>query len=234
MRLITLASLRGSPGVTTTAQLLTAALGNAVLIEADQDGGVIAIRHGLGREPGVITFAASNDPDAAEWRAHAQDAGGVPVMVGPDGPAAASALWKSAGRRITHRLAACEGTAILDAGRLRGATAAVTDADLVICVVRPVADQLIGLMHALPALRNDARGDVGLIFVGDGPYRSQDIDGLIDLPVLGELPDDRNAAEAICYGGIGRSVRRSRLARSATALGATILQHVEERVGAHA
>lgn len=84
MTTIALTSIRGAPGVTTTSLLLASVLGGAPVVEVDLSGGVIAVRYELGREPGLTTLAAANPRDPGGWRDHAQDAGGIPVLVGPD------------------------------------------------------------------------------------------------------------------------------------------------------
>ena len=81
MTTVALTSVRGAPGVTTTSLLLASVLEGAVLVEADLTGGVVAVRYQLGREPGLTTLAAANPHDTEGWREHAQDAGGVPVLV---------------------------------------------------------------------------------------------------------------------------------------------------------
>src|SRR3546814_17824018 len=104
MKILKLASVRGGPGVTTNSLLRACAFGDAVVVEAERDGGVLAARYGLGREPGLTTFAVSRPQDREGWRAHAQDAGGVPVLVGPDAPGASESLWRTAGERLAHHL----------------------------------------------------------------------------------------------------------------------------------
>ena len=77
MKTVALCSARGAPGVTTTSLLLAARMEGAALVEADLAGGVLAVRYGLGREPGLVTLAASNPAQSGGWLDHAQDAGGV-------------------------------------------------------------------------------------------------------------------------------------------------------------
>src|SRR3546814_9009974 len=89
-----------------------------LLVEADLSGGVLAVRYGLGREPGLTSLAAANPTEEGGWLDHAQDAGGVPVLVGPDSPEAAEALWRTAGERIVTVLDRSEGWAVIDAGRV--------------------------------------------------------------------------------------------------------------------
>ena len=141
MNVVTLASVRGAPGVTTASLLLASTLADGLVVEADLDGGVLAIRYGLGREPGLTTFAAAGPDDGSGWRAHAQDAGGVPVLVGPDAPSSSVALWRTAGERITRELVASDGVAVVDAGRLRSPSPVVAASDLLVILVQPVAEQ---------------------------------------------------------------------------------------------
>ena len=217
MKIVSLASVRGAPGVTTTALLLASTFTDGVVVEADLDGGVLAVRYGLGREPGLTTFAAAAQEG---WRAHAQDAGGVPVLVGPDAPGASASLWRTAGERITQKLGAADGIAVVDAGRLRSPVPIVSASDLVAVLVCPIAEQLIGLSHLLPTLRQAIRGQVTAVLVGDGPYNAAEVERSLAVTVVGELPDDRDAAEALRNGGSRARLTRSRLARSVTALGA--------------
>lgn len=223
MRIVTLASLRGAPGVTTTVLLLASTLKHAVVVEADPDGGVLAVRYGLGREPGLATLAASGRDAGEGWRAHAQDAGGVPVLVGPDSSTSSAALWRTAGERITQRIIAGTGTAVVDAGRFRTPGPIVTSSDLLMVLVCPVAEQLVALTHVLPSLRQSVRGEVAVVLVGEGPYRTSEIERSIDVPVLAELPHDRYAAESLRTGtGVHARLARTRLARAVAALGACV------------
>lgn len=223
MRIVTLASVRGAPGVTTTALLLASMFADAAVVEADVDGGVLAVRYNLGREPGLTTLAAAGTEDRDGWRAHAQDAGGVPVLVGPDAPAASASLWRTAGERITHKLIAADGTAVIDAGRLRSPVPIVTASDLLVMLVSPVAEQLVALTHVLPTVRDAVRGQVSVVLVGEGPYRRSEVERSLDVPVIAELPDDRDAADVLCHGGGSRSrLARSRLVRAVTELGAEV------------
>lgn len=209
--------------MTTTALLLASTFADAAVVEADLDGGVLAVRYGLGREPGLTTFAASRPDDPEGWRAHAQDAGGVPVLVGPDAATASASLWRTGGERIAHMLTAAGGVAVVDAGRLRTLVPIVTASDLLAVLVCPIAEQLVALTHILPTLRQAIRGQVSVVLVGHGPYSSADVERSLELTVLGELPDDRDAADALRNGVWSRTrLARSRLARAVTALGAEV------------
>lgn len=221
MSIVTLASVHGAPGVTTTALLLASMLPDAVLLEADLEGGVLAVRYGLGREPGLTTLAAAGE-SGATWRGHAQSAGGVPVLVGPDSPTSSTALWRSAGERITQGLRDADATVVVDAGRLRDPVAIVAASDLVVMLVHPVAEQIVALGHALPTVRDRVRGRVAAALVGDGPYKAADVEETLSMTVLAEIAEDRAAAEMMRNGGSKSRLVRSHLARSVTGLGEQI------------
>ena len=227
MRTVVLCSVRGAPGVTTTSLLLAARFDGAALVEDDLAGGVLAVRYGLGREPGLVTLAASNPTQPSGWLDHAQDAGGVAVLVGPDSGEAAESLWRSAGERIASVLARSDGLAVVDAGRVGRRGALVESADLVIGLLRPVAEQVVTAAHAIASLRRSARGAVSAVLVGDGPYGSRDVEEVLGCPVLAELPHDPGTADHLRDGGASsRSVARSRLARSIAGLGDAIEVHL--------
>ena len=218
MKTVALCSARGAPGVTTTSLLLASHL-DAVLVEADLAGGVVAVRYGLSREPGLVTLAAASPAGPGGWRDHAQDAGGVPVLVGPDAADTAESLWRTAGERIVAALDRSEGWAVVDAGRVWRRTWIVDAADVVLVLARPNAEELVAATHAAAALNAPGTkapgGRVGVVLVGEGPYRAGDIDDSLGAPVLAHLPADDGTAKHLRDGGTsGRALARSRLSRS--------------------
>lgn len=222
MRTVALCSARGAPGVTTTSLLLASHL-DAVLVEADLAGGVVAVRYGLSREPGLVTLAAASPTGPGGWRDHAQDAGGVPVLVGPDAAETAESLWRTAGERIVAALDRSEGWAVVDAGRVWRRTRIVDAAEVVLVLARPNAEELVAASHAAAALNSlgaKARGGrVGVVLVGEGPYRAGDIDDSLGAPVLTHLPADDSTAKHLHDGGTsGRALARSRLSRAVAGL----------------
>jgi hypothetical protein len=237
VKVVGFGSVRGAPGVTTTATLIAGALPDpAVLVEADLAGSVMAVRYELGREPGLTTLAASGSLEPNGWREHAQDAGGVPVLVGPDSPGSARSLWRRAGTGLGQTLTSSDATAVADLGRLDDETPLLDQLSLLVLLVRPVAEHLVTLSHRLPMLRNQTqRVQVGVVLVGEGTYRPVDVAGPLGVDVLGVLPNDPRAAEALYGGGTGLSLARSRLFRAATGVAATIHTAIgtyDEPVGA--
>ena len=231
MTVITFGSVRGAPGVTTTALLVAGGIAGSVLAEADLAGGVLAIRYGLGREPGLTTLAASRTGDTDEWKSHAQSAGGVPVLVGPDAPDSSEALWRGAGVRLATALRQIDAaTVVVDVGRMGAGTPMLEASDLMIVLVKPIAEHLVTLGHRLPALRRAAASArIGVVLVGDGPYRADDVVSSLEVDVLGELPDDPRAASALVDGGRSQtSFARTRLSRSAAGLSADLARTLDE------
>lgn len=229
MTTIALTSVHGAPGVTTTALLLASRLAGSLLVEADLAGGVLAVRYQLGREPGLTTLAAAKARDTSAVFDHAQNAGGVPVLVGPDSSESAQSLWRSAGARLTSTLAGVDGYVVVDLGRLHEASPMVSEADLVVVMIRPIAEQIVGLTHALHRLRQHPHADVGIVVVGDGHYRAVDIEAAIDHRVLAHLPADAPTAEHLLHGTTSRArIARSRLGRAAAGLGEDIEAFVAE------
>jgi hypothetical protein len=224
MRTVAIASAKGAPGVTTTALLLASRIEGAVVVEADPDGSSLAVRYGLGREPGLTTLAAATSRDSEVWREHAQDAGGVAVLVGPDAAGTAGSLWKMAGDTIAARLARADGVAVVDVGRYRGPAPMLRVADLVLVAVNPVADQLVALSHRMSELRSTTSGDISVLLVGAGPYTALNVEADLGVDVIAHLPHDPTAAETLRVGGVRGRLGRSRLARASTDL-ASLIQH---------
>jgi len=216
------ASLRGAPGVTTTAVLVTGCLARGVLVEADGDGGVLALRHGLHREPGLSTLVTSRDR-AAGWESHMQRVAGVPVLVGPESPERMTRLWAHGGDRlvaaVTTSFDRAEPDVVVDAGRLRPGwpPAALSAVSRLVVFVRPVAEELAALAQRLDGL---PAGElpVGVVLAGAGPYRPGDVADQLDVEVLAVIPVDRRAAGIVNEGGSARVLARSSLARTARSL----------------
>lgn len=220
MTTVALTSVHGAPGVTTTALLLASRLAGSVLVEADLAGGVLAVRYQLGREPGLTTLAAARPQDGSVLFDHAQDAGGVPVLVGPDVPESAQSLWRAAGARLAAMLSGVDGFVVVDIGRISAASPMVGEADLVVVMIRPIAEQIVGLTYALNSLRQHTSGAVGIVVVGDGPYRINDIEAAVGSRVLAQLPTDTTTAEHLLHGAASQvRIARSPLGRAVAGLG---------------
>jgi hypothetical protein len=239
--LIALASVKASPGVTTTALALAAAwpAPRRLVIEADPSGGDLGAWLGLSPAPGLASLAAAIRHDAspgAAWR-HARAAGGgVSAVVAPAGaehaaaclaalaaPAAGTA-WLDPGDQ--------EAVVIADCGRLdpgSPALAVAGRAALTLLLVRPRVSELSHLAERIPGL---ARAGLrpGLLLApaagggtGEACYPPAEITAALGVPVEGSLPADPRAVTALIRGrgALGPS-RRVPLARAVTGLAAVL------------
>jgi hypothetical protein len=200
-----------------------------LLLEADGDGGSLAIRYQLGREPGVVSLAAACRYGLARedlW-AHAQQLpGGIPVVLASDVGDQTERSLAAVGAQLGDWLATLPDLdVIVDCGRLRpgsGAEQLALRADVVVMVARPVADQLQPAAQRMAALSRSCR--VGWVLVGDTPYGADDVESAYRFPVWGVLPFDPKAASAFDAGA--KKFGRSTLMRAARPLAPTLLAQV--------
>jgi hypothetical protein len=238
--LIALASVKASPGVTTTA-LALAALWPAprrLVIETDPSGGDLGAWLGLAPAPGLATLAAAIRHDASPgitWR-HAQALpGGVSTVVAPAGAgqAAACLATLAAPQAGTAWLdPGAEAVLIADCGRLdprSAAFAVAARAALTLVMVRPrvselshLAERLPGLTRAglRPALLLAPAGENG---TGEACYPPGEIAAALGVQVEGSLPADPRTITSVIRGrGVLVPSRRLPLAQSVSGLAATL------------
>jgi hypothetical protein len=220
--IVALSSARGAPGVTATAMSLAAAL-PALLVEADVSGGVLAARYSLGREPGLTTLvAAGRVGSAADWQDHAQSAGGVPVVVGPDSAGVARALWERAGDRVANLLRRLDTVVVADMGRMVAPMPLAGSIDVGLLVVAPRPEHLLSASQRMSDLEQAARA-VGVVVAGDGPYRPGEVAESLGVDLFGVVPHDPRGADALeGRAGSARVLARSRLARAGVELAASV------------
>lgn len=234
MSLVVLGSARGAPGVTTTTLALAGWLCHALVVEADLAGGVVALRYGLGREPGLLSLAAERHLDADGLLAHAQRLpGDVAVLVGPEHPGRSALLWRRAGQRILASLNAHHGPVLIDAGRLGHDdrdNSLLGAASLVLVVLRPRGEEVVAAAQRIESLAGTV--PLALVVVGDGAYTSREVGGQLGCEVLGELPEDRRSAMSLEAGGSLGALRRSPLARAARGLAESIATRTEPTTAA--
>lgn len=222
MTLVVFGSARSSPGATTTALAVASWIEGSVLVEADPDGGVLAVRYGLSREPGLVTLVASPSSKGVGLADHAQTLpGGALVVVAPESAERATHLWRVGGAGLVATLSAVrDRTVVVDAGRLGPSSPAlslVTHAAVVAVVVRPVAEELLAAADRVEALTG-LGVRAGLVLVGDRPYSAIDVTAQLGCSVLGTVADDSRGADALRGSGSSRGVSRSMLMRSARGL----------------
>lgn len=246
--LLCLASLKGSPGVTTVAVALAARWPQPwrrVLIEADPAGGDLAARYRLPVTPGLVGLAAaarrSTDPGLVGEHAQLL-AGGLPVVVGPTRPDQARAALST--------IAAADGqagvlgsfagrpdlVAVVDCGRLdpdSPAGAVVAAADQLLILARPRADELAHVADRVSVGVMGGAARTRLLLVGPG-YPASEVEREVGLAVAGSVPWDTRTAAAMS--GRAATLPRSRatLVRTATRLAAELAADPRRLPAGHA
>ena len=205
-----------SCGVTTLVLGLAAtwaAAERVLVVEADPAGGTLAAASGWPPEPSLVSLAAAarrgGDP-ALVWEHCHELPGGAAVLAGPaSGEQAASALGMLG--PLLGRLGELDAAVLVDCGRLdpRSPAAALWErADRGVLVGRPRLADLQAVASSLEGRTLDGR--VALVLVGDGPYPDAEVAEALGLEVLGRLPWDSDAAEALTM--LPASARHLRLA----------------------
>lgn len=248
--LVTLASAKGSPGVTTTARVLASVWPDEVaLVDADPAGGDVALWSPapdgtpLDTETGLLALAVEARRGLAPLAPHLQLAdGGLPVLVGIESPgqvAGMGPVWPSLGTAMRQH----PGTVIADIGRLLPDSPAlplVIDSDALVLLVRPTIE---GYAHLRDRLRWLATFDtgmrpmpaVGVVAITDAKEAGavRDLELLLGhaglkVPVLGSVSVDQKAADVVAS-RVARGIDRSLLVRSARHLVTPIRQLAESR-----
>ena len=233
--LVALASLKGSPGVTSLGVALTAAWPGdvqRVFVECDPAGGDIAARYSLPLSPGLIGLAAAtrqgNDLGVL-WRHTQTLPDGTPVVVGPlRGDQARTALTTLVGSRsdtptdatqpslFATAAQAHDSIVVADCGRLDPATAAlpiVKAANALLLLLRPRADELSHLAAQLNDISAVAER-VGLVLVGTG-YSATEVAAELEVPIFATVPE---LAPQKGGGRFGQARARTRLQRAAVTI----------------
>ena len=229
--LITVGSVKGSPGATTFAALLARMWPDEgytepcrMLLEADLDGASLAaLWHeslGTAWSPGVVEFAAAARGDASmvdAIGATSQPVGGdVELVPGvPNRATMANAVASLSDTGLAD-IARFVGLVVADVGRYRPQTAGlVRRSQLSVVVCRPtLADAQ--LLEPVVAELSNAGGRVGLVTVGDQPYGPAEIADTVGIDAelaWSVLVDRRTAALVGERGPGGKVMLRSRLGR---------------------
>jgi len=237
--LIAVCSLTGAPGVTTWTVALAACWpqpARTVLIECDPSGGSLAARFGLASAPGLVSLAAAARRDTTPgllW-SHTQALpgglpggrrDGLPVVAAPPGAdytrAALHTLLDSRASVSVLRGVAAQGAVVIaDCGRLDSTSPALAiarEADQVLLLARPLADELTTLAAGLSMVDLWSMRP-GLLLAGAG-YPASEVARNLGIPVLAVVPHDPRGVRGLCGQS---SSRRSRLGRTARAVAAQL------------
>ncbi|GAA1994242.1 hypothetical protein GCM10009738_89120 [Kitasatospora viridis] len=203
MPLIAVGSVKGAPGVSTTAlALATAWPGDraAVVLEADPSGGDTALRFDLPDSPSLVTLAASARRAGLSGRLLLEHAHQLPrlatVVPGPAAPEQATAalgvleeLWGEAELDDV--------VAIADIGRTGLSPGPVTPllaaADVLLLVTRGAIEDLAHAEAAVPRLRSLTRRIV-VVVVGGCAWSAAEVGQVLGADHCAPLPVDDETA----------------------------------------
>ncbi|MCL4434084.1 MAG: hypothetical protein M1399_04845 [Actinobacteria bacterium] len=245
MRTIALFSGKGSPGVTTLACCIGAVWPSkrrVVLMEADPAGGDLSTRFLLASGPGVMSLALSarsNNTGTVEIDSHVQQLpGGLEVLVGPSSSDSALSLDREVAV-LSSLIGLSPGDVdiIADCGRLSpalpGQMAVVERADVAIMVLPPQAGAAAHAEHVVTRIdkaRSRWQGEdpVKLVVCGRGEVKPEELAAVLDMELLGAVPDDYKGAAIACgQPGSTAAFARSAIIRSAASVVENIIGDLE-------
>jgi len=222
---VALCSLKQSPGTTTLALALTAALSQrhqaVTMAEADPAGGDLAATIGFPSDPGLVTLAAEARR-AGTWpdiTGHSVPlASGGSLLAGPDDAGQAAAAIAHLGARLVPALRTASTHSVVDCGRWApGAPTGeiLSGCDQVIIGLHPTVSGVSHLLAAVTVLGPMMDGRISLCLAGSHPYGAAEVSAATGLAVEVVVPDDRRGLQALLD---GRPTPRSGLMRAAARL----------------
>lgn len=239
MTRVALLAAKGSPGVSTLAcaMVLARAAHGAVLVEADQHGGDLALLHGIPQSPGLTELAArAKRPDA--------DGGGdvlagyIRPLAGGALPAVLAPVEGAAVRAALSVLADHPGLLnptdrilVFDLGRVDPGSPGwmwLTACDHVLLLARTDLTALAHAKSVADRLREDG-ARAALALIDAGPYPPAEAQQVLGLPLAGVLPFHPKAASALADPHALRAASSSRLAAGAGQLLDTLLHQHQAR-----
>ena len=231
--IVSLSSAHGSPGVTSWAVLLGAALSGVerVVLEADADGGVLAARFGLGVDPGVATLlaVARRHDDRNRWFEVSTVARrlGERLWVIPSAESAERVVpvWGSSADDVARVAARDDRVWLVDCGRLSPSSFALPFAArsaLTIVVCGPHQEDLVAVPARIAGLQRAGAETAGVLVVGRARYGA---DELTDFFGTGLVWQVRASDDLVSLAGLvltSRRARRSWVWREAVGVAADI------------
>ncbi len=241
MTVTAVASLKGSPGVTTLACLLGATWvepDRVVVAECDPSGGDLAARFGLTSRLGWSTLAASvrRQGHGGPLADHLQELpGGLRVLVGSADSAAETTNLAGGFSAGGSGFSDGPWDLIVDLGRLLARAPAQTPwivtADRLVVVCRNDAAGIVHVKEWVDAQSDSILGRTHLVTVGPTVHPAEEVEAFTALPVAGRLPYDRAAARTVCGEMVPsllrtatsrRRIRRAPLVAAAASIATTI------------
>ncbi|WP_131767956.1 carbon monoxide dehydrogenase maturation protein [Candidatus Protofrankia californiensis] len=231
--LLAVASIKGSPGVTTAALAFAAAWPShrsgepaVVLVEADPAGGSIGGWYRLREYPGLLSWAAAARAGPAPLAGHTQTLpGGLAVVPAPLGPLQARGALDVVAQAEGLRVAAGGELVVADCGRLdigSPSLSVAAAAGLLVLLVRPDEYELARLAGRVEELTGGGQRNVMIVLVGPSAWPLGQVEEALGLPVAGLLPHDPRGAAALAGGKVRGGPGRTVLARAAAEVADTL------------
>ncbi len=199
MAIIAIGSLHGSPGATTLAVELVRSCGaDALLIEADPDGGCLAARLDLAIKPGLTELAgAARVGVRAEdlWRFAQRSVCGVAVVVAHPASEQVHAALRAAASNIGAAASALSSLGhhiVIDIGRIRSGSPALglaAAADHVLVLIDNSAEAVVTVTHRTQLLSGFSA--VAVVLSDAKPYTADEIEAASGQAVWGVVPHGR-------------------------------------------
>lgn len=204
MTAIGLLAAKGAPGVTTLAMatVLADAERGAALIEADPDGGDLALLHAVPQSPGLTELAArarrAADEQLLAGYLRPLFAGALPTLLAPVDQAATRAALDVLGRHphVLGRSTAASAL-VLDFGRASERAVPPSLFDLCDALLLVTRGDLTSLAHAQAVTRQslEPRRPTGFVLIDTGPYRAAEAETALGLRCAAIVPfDPKDAA----------------------------------------
>jgi MinD-like ATPase involved in chromosome partitioning or flagellar assembly len=231
--IVSLCSVRGSPGVTSWSLLLAAAWPSEygterVVLEADADGGVLGARYGFGVDPGVVSLIAafrhveSKDVPVADHGRRVSDR--VWVVPGPETGEQAHRVWHGSAEGVADRLARDDRVWLVDAGRANRSSPAaplVERSALVVLLTRPATEDLVQIPARVSYLESHG-ASVGVFVVGRPQHSLDELAAFFGGSKVWQTNQDETVVTIAGDAMAGGRARRSWVWRSAVTIAADI------------
>lgn len=218
--MIGLASVKGSPGVTTTALAMVAGEANGLLVELDPSGGTVGSWSRPTGEPGLLTLASRLRREASievlDETATDLGVGGATAISAPTGEPQARAAVGAAWGHLSPMLARLNEMVVVDLGRWspsQESAGRLIGCEVVGLVCRPTVAGIESVRSLLSPLGEAAHAPVGVLLIGDRPYGPAEVATTLGVPAVA-IDWDSRGAEALRTGTVSRAWRRTHLARS--------------------
>jgi hypothetical protein len=222
--IIVVASIKGAPGVTTTATAIASAWPQGrrvLLVEADPFGGDLAAWFGIAPTTGLWSLLAAGrrgiESDAV-WEHATTLPGGLPVLYGlasADQAVANEAAWPA----VAEALAALDADVIIDAGRLLphfagGIRPLLSLAQVLVVLCPPTLAGIVHLKTSLPSLvAGSPSAQLIVQPTAEKGYSSDEIASTLTINVAPRIPHDQKGAVALSRNAFGWANSKSTLAK---------------------